>query len=251
VDDEETLSGSSPQLQVFSNAAATSFWARARSPSGAPDLLDTPLGSQVTFDITQTFRKDEENATLTFTLTAVELEASDPLPGAPSNDGLWAVLAIYVDGLQDGTPFFHFEDIERLSGTGLDWVYTHQSGPLALEVTEGGEDQLSITLALPQPYEGVIDLSSIDPTETFTIYYTITADVVDTKQEDSRISVYARDPIDPESGSFFTYSGLTAIPAPEPGNTLLLATGAAVLLLAGRRRRGSKAAATVGACVSA
>jgi hypothetical protein len=233
-----------PHMEVFSNAEGTTFWADARSPFGSADLIGTPLGSRVTFTLTQTFQVVEDAPTLSFTITEVALDAFDP-PGGPGNDGLSAYLSFDVTATdQQGDLFFFFLDETELTGEGLAWDLDDLSGPLTTQIVQGGEDQASIGARLTAPFTQPIDLSALHVRDIFSVRYTILAEAIDTEQFDSRISARARDPLDPGTGSFFEFTGLQPIAAvPEPdGDALLLGGLAALALLAGRRARPASAA---------
>ncbi|HSJ99480.1 MAG TPA: hypothetical protein VLC53_20555 [Myxococcota bacterium] len=228
------------ELEIFSNAGATTFWSQGRSPFGDPELNGVPLGVNSEFTLEQSFRKDEPDGSLSFTITQVRLEGSDPI-GIRDNDGLWAYLALYIVADQGGAPFFSFANAERLGGAGGAWEYTHVIGPLAPEITSGGESESGIRIELPEPYVGEVDLSSVGEDEEFTLRYVISLDAVDTAQIDSYVAAYLRDPLEPTDGAFFEFTGLTPtddpVPAPEPGRAAQLAAAALALGATAHRRR--------------
>jgi hypothetical protein len=227
---------SQPQMQVFSNQTGTTFWAFARSPFGSPDLIGTPLGSRTTFTLTQTFQVVADAPTLSFTISEIALEAFDP-PGGPGNDGLSAYLSLDVVATdQGGGLFFAFLDETELTGEGLAWNLDDLSGPLTTQIVQGGEDQSSIRARLTGPFTQEIDLSLLHVRDIFSVRYTIVAEAIDTEQFDSRIAAFARDPLDPGVGSFFTFAGLEPISVPEPGAGAMLLVGLAALGAVARRR---------------
>jgi hypothetical protein len=230
-----------PHLEAYSNADATTFWTAVRSPGGDPDLLGVPLGARSTLTIEQRFLVgDEPDPSLSFTISQIALDASDP-PGGPGNDGLSAYLFFEVEAQQDIAPFsfFRFADDTRLSGYGLDWEVDDLGGPLQTIITRGAENEPRINVRLDGPFTQEIDLSLLLPGEAFTLRYTIVAEAIDTEQFDSRISAYARDPLSPASGSFFEFSGLIPLASvPEPGTALLVGIG---LALVSRSRAGAPA----------
>lgn len=222
---------SRPSMEVYSNAAGTTFWNYARSPGGSPDLIGTPLGARSTLTLTQTFQVVDDDATLSFTISELAFDALDP-PGGPGNDGLSAYLSFDVIALdQNGDPFFYFLDETSLEGEGLAWEVDDLSGPLVTQIVAGGENQASISVRLQAPFSQSIDLSSLHVRDIFSVRYTILAEAIDTEQFDSRISAFGRDPLDPGVGSFFEYSGLAPIAStvPEPGTAVLLLGGLAGL----------------------
>lgn len=220
-----------PSMEVYSNAAGTTFWSYARSPGGSPDLIGTPLGARSTLTLTQTFQVVDDDATLSFTISEIALDAFDP-PGGPGNDGLSAYLSFDVIALdQNGDPFFYFLDETSLTGEGLAWELDDLSGPLVTRIVAGGETQTSLSARLQAPFTQSIDLSSLHVRDIFSVRYTIVAEAIDTEQFDSRISAFGRDPLDPGIGSFFEHAGLTPIGSvvPEPGTAVLLLSGLAGL----------------------
>jgi hypothetical protein len=230
-----------PHLEAYSNADATTFWTGVRSPGGDPDLLGVPLGASSTFTIEQRFLVgDDPDPSLFFTISEIALDASDP-PGGPGNDGLTAYLSFEVEAQQaiGPFPFFRFADDTQLSGYGTDWEVDDLGGPLVTVITRGAENEPRINVRLAAPFTQEIDLSLLIPGEEFTLRYTIVAQATDTEQFDSRISAYARDPLSPSSGSYFTYSGLVPLASiPEPGTALLVGLGLAVV---SRSRGGARA----------
>jgi hypothetical protein len=233
----------SPNMEVFSNAAGTTFWASARSPVGNPELLDVPLGARSTLTLTQTFQVEEPAATLSFTISQIALDAFEPGQGLPGRDGLSAYLSFDVMALdQAGDPFFYFLDETSLTGEGGAWDLDDLSGPLVTQIVLGGENLSSLNARLAAPFTQAIDLSSLHVRDIFTVRYTIVAEAIDTEQYESRISAFARDPLNPGNGNFFEYSGLTPIATivPEPGTLLLVLSGLGGLA-SFRARRGPAA----------
>jgi hypothetical protein len=216
-----------PNMEVYSNADGTTFWASARAPLGNPELLDVPLGARSTLTLTQTFQVEEPGATLSFTISQIALDAFEPGQGPPGRDGLSAYLSFDVIALdQAGDPFFYFLDETSLTGEGGAWDLDDLSGPLVTQIVLGGENLSSLNARLAAPFTQAIDLSSLHVRDIFTVRYTIVAEAIDTEQYESRIAAYARDPLNPGNGSFFEYSGLTPIASvPEPGTLLLLLGG--------------------------
>jgi hypothetical protein len=234
-----------PDAEVFSNAGATTFWVAADAPDTPPDPIEgDAVGGRANLWILQSFRKDETNASLTYKLTAVKFIGADPSP--PNDNGRPdGYLAINVDAQKAGDPgpFFTFADGAEITGQGASWLFQAPSH-LSLAPSVGGLNQSYVELSLTAPFTLQIDLSDVDVGEEFTLLYQIQAEAVDTAQVDTGVSVFARDPADPSSGSYFEYTGLTPtdnpIELPEPGGPALLLVGAAVLLgLRGASRRHS------------
>jgi hypothetical protein len=84
-----------------------------------------------------------------------------------------------------------------------------------------------------------VDLSAVGIGQEFTLEYHMTASAFDYAQLDTGLTVRGRDPLNPDSGTYFEFTGLTPTdnPVPEPGRPALLVAGAAVLagLRPGRR----------------
>lgn len=221
------LSGAGdPHAEVFSSEGAVDFWARARSPHPPDTDLGQPIGARAELSVSQVFRKDAADATLSFSIPGSEIGA---FHFGPENEGLTGIV---VHSLEAGD-FFAFFDEARLSGVSGDWTFT-SGGTLPWEITSGGLDQGGVTVALPEPYERDIDLSSVLVGEEFAVTYHIIAEAVDTSQVKSSIRASAFEPSDETDGVSFAFDGVTPIGAPEPGGPLLLAIGAAALSAASR-----------------
>jgi hypothetical protein len=227
--EEVTLGlGGGPHAEVFSSEGATEIWGFARSPfSGGAE--DDPIGSRAELRVTQIFRKDASDATLGFTIPQSELSVFHAF--GPDNEGFSGILVHVVEA----GDFFAFFEQATLSGVGGAWSFD-DSGELPFEITQGGLDESSVTFAFSEPYVRDIDLSSLVTGQEFAVQYRVIADALDTVQSKSNIRVFGRDPADEADGVTFEFTGLTPIPAPEPGAALLLVAGAAVLWGLARRR---------------
>ena len=231
------LSGATDfEAEVFSSDGAADFWAEASSPFvGEADAGD-PVGARAELTVSQVFRKDGAEATLSFTIPQSELSVAHFF--GPDNEGLSGIL---VHSVEAGD-FFSFFEEAQLSGTAGDWIFDDGSGVLPYEITAGGLDQPSVRIQLSEAFVQEIDLSGVLPGEEFTVTYLLIAEAIDTVQQKSGMDVFGYDRLVPADGVSFEFSGLTPIGAPEPGGPLLLATGAALLGARGRRRALRRAA---------
>ena len=212
----------SPHAEVFSSEGAADFWAYARSPlSGGAE--DAPVGARAELSVSQLFRKDAADATLSVTVPQSELSASHFF--GPENDGLSAVLLheLELGGL------VAFSEEATLFGVAGAWTFQNGSALLPFELAQGDLDQPTVTFRFSEPFVQEVDLSSLAPGGEFTVTYRIVAEAIDTVQGKSGIRAFAFDPANEADGVTFTVTGLTPIPAPEPAAAVLLFAGAAVL----------------------
>ncbi len=247
--DPEPIPMNMPEMAAAINEGAKTFWVQALSPQANPDPGPVnPVRYASRIFITQSFRKDEADATLDYVMSAAHVIGLDP---SAAGDGLGpsGFLSFSLDATRHGGPvvedFFHAAGFAGITGLGHAWrpdPAPAGTGSIPLEVTAGAFNQSYLELKLLQPYRIEVDLSDIELMEGFTIRYELKAECGDTKQLDTGCDVYARDPLEPGSGNAFYYTGLTPtddpIVVPEPGRTALLLTGGAVLLgLRGASRR--------------
>ena len=248
-----------PEMEVFSNAGATTFWVAAEAPHTLPDPpAGESVGSNALLGVSQSFRKDELDASLSFTITTAKLRGLDS-SRADDARGVAALLYVEVfarDALRH--KLYSFFDIPALTGLGRAndgpgpcsppcWEFTSE-GNLPMAVSAGGFDQGYVEVTLTAPFRQEVDLSAVGVGEEFTIQYTAMADATDTAQVDTGGAAIFRDPLDPDSGAYFEYAGLTPTdnPVPEPGGPLLLLAGLGVLLAARAARRARSRAALAG-----
>jgi hypothetical protein len=225
--------GGSFDAEVFASEGAADFWARANSPFAFEPQAGDSIGARAELRVSQVFRKDAEDATLSFTIPGSQLGAIQF--GGEDNEGLSAIL---VHSLEAGA-FFAFAEEARLEGNGGDWTFT-DSGELPFELTAGSLTGASVSFEFSEPYERDIDLSALLPGEEFAVTYTVIADAIDTVQAGKTGAQVSGgfDPSDDTDGISFEFDGLTPIGAPEPGAPLLWAAGGAVL--AGLRQLGGR-----------
>jgi len=235
--------------EVFSYFGALPFSVLAKTLATLPGPgIDDPVGTHAVLGIAQSFRKDEADASLSFTITRMRFVGLDPSP-AGDDRGVFLELRSLVEAyLQPGSNFFELFHAPTLTGLGRAnpgpglcsppcWSLEADGLPLA-PVTADGLESAYVEVDLTAPVTRAVDLSSVPVGEEFTLLYTATAFAVDTAQTDSGGSASFKDPVDPASGAYFEFTGLTPtdspVLAPEPGRPALLLAGAA--LLVGLRR---------------
>jgi hypothetical protein len=242
---------STPHARVFSDAGAITFWTEVTSPNTSLfPPKHTVIGGKAELSILQTYRKDEADGSIKFTINSLMLRGLE-LGGPSSNVGLEGEVSFSMrayDVTDDRPPFEvidRFDSLTRLSGRGLDWDMDN-TGPLAVDVVRGSLSGPSATIGLLSPYSRAIDLSAIPVGGVFTVEFTTITSAFDTVQFDSRMQAFGRDPLAPASGSFFEIEGLTPMnvglptAVPEPETYALMLAGLA--LLAARRHGGGRAA---------
>jgi hypothetical protein len=231
-----------PEMEVASNFGALPFWVATESPVAEPHPhSDEPIGTKASLTIFQSFRKDEEDATLSFTITQAKLIGLD---STPDDDHEYVEVFLNVDVAALDTPghsFYSFFDLAHLLGLGRAnpgpgpcdpdcWAFTADQLPLA--VVLGGLDQGYVEYSLTAPFTRYVDLSQVAVGQEFTLRYTAVAFSIDTAQVDTGGTASFKDPLNADAGTYFEYTGLTVTdnPVPEPGGPLLLVAGLGVLL---------------------
>ena len=245
--DPEPIPMNMPEMAASIEQGAKRFWVQALSPQASPDPgPGDPVRYASRIFITQSFRKDEADATLAYVMSAAHIIGLDP---SEPGDGLGpsGFLSFSLDLTRHGPPvvdnFFHAAGFVGITGLGHAWrpdAAPAGTGSIPLEITAGAFNQSYLELRLLQPYRIEVDLSDIGLMEGFTIRYELKAECGDTKQLDTGCDVYARDPLEAGSGNAFYYTGLTPtddpILAPEAGGPAMLLAGAGVMLGAARAR---------------
>jgi hypothetical protein len=247
--DPEPIPKDMPEMAASINEGAKTFWVQALSPQASPDPGPAdPVRYASRVFITQSFRKEEEDATLAYVMSAAHVIGLDP-SAAGDDLGPSGSLSFSLDLTSHGPPVvdnvFHAAGFVGITGLGRAWrpdPAPAGTGSIPLEITAGAFNQSYLELKLLVPYRVEVDLSDILVGKEFTIRYALQAECGDTKQLDTGCDVYARDPLEAGSGNAFYYTGLmptdNPIVVPEPGRTALLLAGGAVLLgLRGASRR--------------
>ena len=245
--DPETIPPGDPEIRLFINEGATTFWVEAAAPAAHPSPSgEDPVAYQSKIEIWQSFEKLEPDARLFFNLTGAKIVGLDP---SPANDQLGPEGELFVTSVMfkpgGGVFLWEYAAVTTLTGVGREWELSPGVGfhnVLPFVVTDGSLDEPYVELQLEFPVREEIDLSEVDVGESFTFSYTMYAHAEDSWQLDTGVNVWGRDPLDAESGAYFEFTGLEPtddpILAPEPGRPALLLAGAAILLgLRAPRRR--------------
>jgi hypothetical protein len=245
--DPEPIPMNLPEMAASIDEGAKTFWVQALSPQASPDPGPAaPVRYASRIFITQSFRKEEEDATLAYVMSAAHVIGLDP--SAPGDDlGPSGSLSFSLDLTSHGPPvvdnLFHAAGFAGITGLGHAWrpdPAPAGTGSIPLEITAGAFNQSYLELRLLAPYRVEVDLSDILVGKEFTIRYALQAECGDTKQLDTGCDVYGRDPLEAGSGNAFYYTGLTPtdepLVAPEAGGSAMLLAGAGVMLGAARAR---------------
>jgi hypothetical protein len=215
------------EVEIYYDEGASEIWASAVAPTPPVITQGTYVGGRSELRVSRLFRKDSAGATLSFTIPQSELAALGYV-----TESAHTMSAIVVHSMEAGDFFYFFEEA-RLTGDPVDWTFTNGSGVLPYEVVDGGLDQTGVRFALSEPYEREIDLSSVLVGGEFAVHYRLIAEALDTLQGEATFAeAFARGKSNDTDGVTIEYTGLTALPVPEPGAAILIATGAAVLAVA-------------------
>jgi hypothetical protein len=242
----EDLDPDSPgsEREVFADFGALPFWVQAESLGALPmPEAGDPIGTGAGLEITQSFRKDDADASLSFTITQAKLLGLDSSPV----DGAYVLASLSVEVSayeQPGQDFFEFQTGASLKGLGRAnplpgpcnppcWELDPGVLPLAPSVNDLDKPYVEVTLTAP--FTQSVDLSSVGVGEEFTLRYSAYAFAMDTAQLslfDAGGMAFLRDPLDADSGTYFETTGLTPTdnPVPEPCRAALLLSGAAALV---------------------
>jgi hypothetical protein len=217
-------------LRVFASEGAEDFWASARAPVVNPEDVGAVVGGRSELTVSQVFRKDASDATLTFTIPDSVLSVRD---FAFDEDTIVSAIVVHTVTAGD----FNFAEEARLDGYGGNWTFDENGQEeLPYALASGGLDDPAVSYAFSEPFERAVDLSSVLTGSEFTVTYHLIAEAVDTAQAKSLAQAAAGyDGLDDAEGISFAYDGLTPIGVPEPGAPLLLAAGAGALFATRRR----------------
>jgi hypothetical protein len=222
------------EVEIYFTDGATEIWASAVSPTPPVITQGTYIGASSELSVSRVFRKDAADATLAFAIPQSELAALGSVTGDAET-----IRAIVGYSLEAGD-FFSFAEEVQLTGNASDWTFTSGSGVLAFEIVEGDLDQAGVRFALAAPFQREIDLGAVPIGAEFAVEYRVAADALDTVQgEGTFAEAFARGKANDTDGVTLEFTGLTAMPVPEPDAALLLAAGAGVLgAVRARSRRG-------------
>lgn len=236
---------------VVENGGQT-FWGIAESIPGNTELWDEGWrGSAARTEIYQSYRKDTEEARLTFTYTGAYLALTMPPDTPPRNDdplraeASWSY-AVYQDSDEeiasesqevqlfflDGWYLFH---IIGASGTARDLpdhVWEFLCMPCGQSTGHAGAELDEFTHH--------VDLRGIDVGEEFTVVYQLMVGAFNDLHPMAKAYAWSRDPLGSDGGVAFEIEGLTPtnaphVPVPEPASVLSFPCAVAVLH---RLRRG-------------
>ena len=233
--------------QIFSTASGVTYGVVAHTADldlvdGFPDP-NSPVGNKSDLEQYQNFRKDAPDATLRFTVTAVQIQAVDTngsrfprAPQCPAEDehclGTMegeVILAVQAYPVDDPEPFFHTSGGARVFGWqgNFDfdvWTDSFSRRPLwgdehfEFEPENGGPFLSHATLDLSAPKTFNVDLSSVGVGQEFTLRIdtharaynrrpNLTVEVSDVETF-STVSAFLRDPLE-IGGAMLHTTGLT------------------------------------------
>ena len=233
--------------QIFSTASGVTYGVLAHTADldlvdGFPDP-NSPVGNKSDLEQYQNFRKDAPDATLRFTVTAVQIQAVDTngsrfprAPQCPAEDehclGTMegeVILAVQAYPVDDPEPFFHTSGGARVFGWqgNFDfdvWTDSFSGRPLwgdehfEFEPENGGPFLSHATLNLSAPKTFSVDLSSVGVGQEFTLRIdtharaynrrpNLTVEVSDIETF-STVSAFLRDPLE-IGGAMLHTTGLT------------------------------------------
>lgn len=230
------------------------FWSQTLSPlrSGAERNL---IGGQAEINIAQSYRKDTADATLSFSFTAGKLQLLEY--GSQRGDGysLSAYVTFAANLVDHGSAELRWSERQLASlyeefnvrddRTDNTWGFTRtqETGPTSSGMSPwqwncdecGGPAYGFATATLQAPFAGVVDLSSIDVGDEFTVSFYLMTSAFDARQGETSALAYARDPLSTDdSGVGFTFAGLTPTDrpiiavVPEPSSAALMLAGLAL-----------------------
>lgn len=228
---------------VYSSADGVSYSVLAEAPSGRVGRPE-PIGSKTSLKQFQSFKKLSDTATLSFTLTDVRLEAADFNTRDAPTQLIRSEVLLSVGAYTFPRDYFYYAGAkasvrgreqlftpsaqdESFSRTPL-WTmdqFDFTTTDISYNLTAGGNPCFGklATLELKRPRKYVIDLSSIEIDEAFTVRIDTYAETDNRRGgpkgdcESSYARAYLRDPLEIGGGTL-TFSGLepTNVVIPEP-----------------------------------
>ena len=186
--------------QIASTADGITYWVGAEAPRGVASVPEDPIGGRSQLRQTQSFIKRTPDASLTFTLSAAFIETTDlnaslgrRCPPAHA-DGLFCdlvkgelfldVQAFTVPAAPDIIPFdifFHVAGGATVSGYAENWdsdawttrysqfpLWDVEDFEFVIDDLDGGREGL-VLMILGEPRPFIIDLSSVDVGQAFTL----------------------------------------------------------------------------------
>ena len=123
--DPESIPMDLPEMAASINEGARTFWVQALSPRRTPIRTEDPVRYASRIFISQSFRKDEADATLAYVMSAAHVIGLDP---SAANDDLGpsGFLSFSLDLTRHGTRvvsdnFFHAAGFAGIHGLGRAW----------------------------------------------------------------------------------------------------------------------------------
>lgn len=204
-------------------------------------------GSEAQVLINQSFRKDAEDATLSYTYTFARVAGFFDVEGGTSckpgtapyclQAGLISIVDVQRKGSGESVDSQFNKMLMWSSPTGFDHV-ADGSAAWPWEVSERGiQGYYEFVAQLSQPATGSLDLSGIAVGEEFEVLYTLWAYAVDaTPDAPGRArtaEAFARDPLGGDTGVRWDLTGLTPTgsptPIPEPQTWAMLLAGLTIV----------------------
>jgi hypothetical protein len=217
------------------------FWVLADTPNHYQNANRDFIGSESRIVIYQSYTKDSDDASLTYTYTRAQVGAFiDAEYGPQCQTGEPHCLRAGMISLVEV-----YDAAGNAIGAGFDKALMWSSGaPLWGSVVDGGtawpwlvEESgvggvLNYSVRLSQAVTNEVDLGAVSVGQEFTVVYTLWAYAVDTSADAGLFrtaEAFARDPLGGTTGVSFALAGLTptnnpaVLPVPEPAGALLLA----------------------------
>jgi hypothetical protein len=226
------------------------FWAFADTPNHYQNANRDYIGSEALLSIYQSYTKDTEAASLTYTFTRAELGAFINVEFGPQcqpgeeyclRAGMVSLVEVYdAAGTNIGSDSNQGGIWSQSSSP--PWGSALQDGftawPWVIEDLGAG-GFLEHRAKLSEPVTNSVDLGDVALGQEFTVVYTLWTYALDTSADAGLFrtaEAFARDPLGGDTGVSFDLVGLTPTnnpsvrPVPEPSQALLLLLGAMGLL---------------------